>query len=74
MTNTKIEKAVEEFKEQFLFYSFDQLMLDYKVELSFMITFSLWDYSYQGSNDRYWWEKFMNVNHAFMDLKCTELI
>ncbi|NOR44813.1 MAG: DUF1679 domain-containing protein [Candidatus Delongbacteria bacterium] len=54
-------------------YSFEQLMIDYRVELSFILFFSLWDYSYQGSDDPYWWYKFQNVNHAYIDLKCAEL-
>lgn len=54
-------------------YLFEELILDYRVEVFYLIFFALWDYSYQGSDDPYWWYKFQNVNHAFIDLKCDDL-
>lgn len=54
-------------------YSLEDIILEYRVEVYFLLFFAIWDYSYQGSDDPYWWYKFQNVNHAFMDLKCNEL-
>jgi aminoglycoside/choline kinase family phosphotransferase len=54
-------------------YSFDELMTDYKLMVSLRIFNALKDYHELGTEDPYWWYKYQNVNHAFIDLKCDEL-
>lgn len=60
-------------KHGVLNYAFNQMMIDYRMMVAFTVPFALWDYSYQGSDDQYWWAKFLKLNYAYSDLKCSEL-
>lgn len=54
-------------------YSFEQLMIDYKIEVILALLTPLREYSCQGPDYLFWWYKLQNLKHAYIDLECSEL-
>jgi hypothetical protein len=54
-------------------YSYDQLIIDYKLMITFMIFDAIWDQT-SGSPKSYWWPKLQCLIGAFRDLGCAELL
>jgi len=53
-------------------YSWDDLLTDYKVLLTYMLFYPLWDQT-DGANKDYWWPKMQCLIHAYQDWECMAL-
>ncbi len=54
-------------------YSWDDLLTDYKVLLTYMLFFPVWDQT-NGSSKDYWWPKMQCLIAAFQDWECADLL
>lgn len=54
-------------------YGWDELLMDYRHMVVYMMFFPLWDYV-NGSRRAYWWPKMQCLTGAYHDLDCDELI
>jgi len=53
-------------------YGWDELLVDYRLMVIYMLFFPLWDYV-NGSRRAYWWPKMYCLTGAFQDLGCADL-
>ena len=53
-------------------YSWDALLLDYRLMIAYTIFDPLWDQT-SGANQAYWWPKLCCLIDAYRDLECAEL-
>ncbi|MEO8971878.1 MAG: oxidoreductase family protein, partial [Ktedonobacteraceae bacterium] len=54
-------------------YSWDDLLADYKVLLTYMLFFPVWDQT-NGSSKDYWWPRMQCLIAAYQDWKCVALM
>ena len=53
-------------------YSWETLLTDYRVALTYMLTYPIWD-AVNGSRKSYWWPKLQCLAGAFQDWRCFNL-
>lgn len=53
-------------------YGWDELLVDYRLMVIYLLFFPLWDYV-NGSRRAYWWPKMYCLTGAFQDLGCADL-
>jgi hypothetical protein len=54
-------------------YSWDNLLTDYKLMVSYMIFDPMWNQT-SGASKRYWWPKLWCLTEAYRNLGCAELL
>lgn len=54
-------------------YGWSELVADYRLMLSLALFTPIWDYSYQGADDTYWWTKLQCLLAAYRDWECDRL-
>ncbi len=54
-------------------YSWDDLLTDYQLMVTFMLFDPIWDQS-SGAPQSYWWPKLQCLTGAFKDLNCSYLL
>ena len=54
-------------------YSWDDLMADYRMMITFMLFDPVWNQT-DGSPESYWWPKMQCLARAFKDLECAALL
>jgi len=54
-------------------YGWDELLIDYRLMIRYMMFFPLWDYV-NGSRRAYWWPKMHCLTGTFQDLHCAEIL
>ncbi len=73
------EKALRQYYETLLDhgvqdYRWDDLLRDYRFMLTLMIFHPVWDQTYLGSNNSYWWAKMQCLTGAYLDWDCKTLL
>ena len=53
-------------------YSWDDLLTDYKVLLTYMLFYPVWDQT-DGASKDYWWPKMQCLIRAYQDWECAAL-
>ena len=54
-------------------FSFEELLTDYRLMLTYMMFQPVWDWSY-GADEAYWRPKFDCLIEAYQNLRCEELL